>query len=248
MSHRSRRGYGISSDSESSDSSEAEREFHSPEPPSNEESSQEAAEELTSSTHPFYEGRQYPPRSPIVPPEQVQLPPAPGLSTAPSMSQPAAQAPAPKERGRRPDPFSDQRNYELFRRQLGIFFRANPDIYDTDLQKIFFTLTLLNEGAPGQWAQNYVEGVEAQTVAATGVIPDAAWGTFNAFIEDLKTSFADPNKGRTASNALETITYDNNRRADKFFQEFETLAGRAGHRTNDAYLIDLIERKVPPAF
>jgi hypothetical protein len=133
----------------------------------------------------------------------------------------------------------------LFRRQLGIFFRTNPEIYDTDLQKIFFTLTLLNEGAPGQWAQNYVERVEAQTNAATGVIPDAAWGTFNDFIEELKTSFADPNKGRTASNALETITYDHNRRADEFFQEFETLAGRAGYRTNDAYLIDLIERKVP---
>ncbi|KIM78196.1 hypothetical protein PILCRDRAFT_11419 [Piloderma croceum F 1598] len=112
------------------------------------------------------------------------------------------------------------------------------------MRKIFFALTLLNEGPPGQWAQNYIERVEAQADPA-GNIPDAAWGTFNTFMNSLRDSFANPNKGRSASNTLETLTYDNNRRADEFFQEFETLAGRAGYINNNAYLIDLLERKVP---
>ena len=170
------------------------------------------------------------------------------MSTPPPAPPPAPAAPAAptasKERGRHPDPFSDPRNYELFRRQIGIFLLANPDIYDTDLHKIFFALTLLNEGPPGQWAENYIERVEAQ-VNAAGHIPNAAWGTFDTFMNDLRDSFADPNKGRSASNALETLTYDNNRRADEFFQEFETLAGRAGYINNHAYLIDLLERKLP---
>src|ERR1700729_4007066 len=250
VSSRSHRGrYGVSDDTDSNSSSEEERPFHSPEPPLiEEESPQEVPEELTSSTHPFYEGRQYPPVPPLEPPPQVHLPPPPALSTNPSMSNPPPAGPAapavPKERGRRPDPFSNPRNYELFRRQIGIFFLANPDIYDTDLHKIFFALTLLNEGPPGQWAQNYIERVEAQVTPA-GNIPDAAWGTFDAFMNGLRDSFADPNKGRSASNALETLTYDNNRRADEFFQEFETLAGRAGYINNNAYLINLLERKLP---
>ncbi|KIM71432.1 hypothetical protein PILCRDRAFT_17081, partial [Piloderma croceum F 1598] len=243
--HRGR--YGISDDTDSNDSSEEERPFHSPEPPSiEEESPEEIPEELTSSTHPFYEGRQYPPIPPLEPPAQVHLPPPPALSTNPSMSIPPPAAPAapatPKERGCRPDPFSEPKNYELFRRQIGIFFLSNPDVYDTDMRKIFFTLTLLNQGSPGQWAQNYIERVEAQADPA-GNIPDAAWGTFNTFTNSLRDSFADPNKGRSASNTLETLTYDHNRRADEFFQEFETLAGRAGYLGNNAYLIDLLERK-----
>ncbi|KIM76011.1 hypothetical protein PILCRDRAFT_13200 [Piloderma croceum F 1598] len=191
VSSRSRRGrYGISDDTDSNGSSEEERPFHSPEPPSiEEESPQEVPEELTSSTHPFYEGRQYPPVPPLEPPPQVHLPPPPALSTNPSMSNPPPAAPAAPA--------------------IGIFFLANPDIYDTDLHKIFFTLTLLNEGPPGQWAQNYVERVEAQADQA-GNIPDAAWGTFNTFMNNLRDSFADPNKGRSASNALETLTYDDN--------------------------------------
>ncbi|KIM88083.1 hypothetical protein PILCRDRAFT_3140 [Piloderma croceum F 1598] len=250
MSSRSHRGcYGISDNTDSNDSSEEERPFHSPEPPSiEEESLQEVPEELTSSTHPFYEGRQYPPVPPLEPPPQVHLPPPPALSTNPSMSNPPPAAPAvpatPKERGHCPDPFSEPKNYELFRRQIGIFFLANPEIYDTDICKIFFALTLLNEGPPGQWAQNYIERVEAQGDQA-GNIPEAAWGMFIVFMNSLRDSFADPNKGRSTSNALETLTYDNNHQADKFFQEFKTLAGCAGYINNNAYLIDLLERKVP---
>jgi len=218
----------------------SEEEFHSdPEGTTDD----KAAEALALSTYPFYEGHQYPPHSPSAPPGEVVLPPK--LSTASSMSQPpegGAVAPVPKEKGRRPEPFTKQSEYETFRRQLALFFRINREVYPTDLEKIYFTLMLMTDGAPGQWAQNFLEKMDAQAV--NGDIPDATWGTFKGLVEALKASFADLNKGKTTYNALETLRYTPGHRADEFFQEFEMLAGCAGYMgatPNNAYLIDLIE-------
>jgi len=116
---------------------------------------------------------------------------------------PGAVAPIPKEKSCHPEPFTKRSEYETFRRQLTIFFRANGDVYPSDLDKIYFTLTLMTEGMPGQWAQNFIEKVEAQTI--DGNIPDTAWGTFEEFQTSLKESFADPNKGKTAYNNLKTL-------------------------------------------
>ncbi|KIM75175.1 hypothetical protein PILCRDRAFT_13859 [Piloderma croceum F 1598] len=104
----------------------------------------------------------------------------------------------------------------------------------------------MTEGTPGQWAQNFIEKVEAQATA--GVILEAAWGTWAKFAAALKASFADPNKGKNSYNALEELTYSPGHSADEFLQEFETLAGRTGYMgatPNDAHLIVLLEQKVP---
>jgi len=158
----------------------------------------------------------------------------------------ATVAPVPKEKGCCPDPFTKPLEYETFRRQLALFFRINREVYPTDLEKIYFTLMLMTEGTPGQCAQNFVEKAEAQAVG--GEIPEGAWGTFKEIQTGLKKSFADPNKGKTAYNDLETLHYTLGRRANEFFQEFEMLAGCAsymGTTPNNAYLIDLIKHKVP---
>ncbi|KIM81540.1 hypothetical protein PILCRDRAFT_8599, partial [Piloderma croceum F 1598] len=184
----------------------------------------EILEGLTLSTHPFYRGHQYPPPPPLVPPEDVELPPSLPSSSSTSSSSMAAvvPAPTPKEKGRRPDPFTQKSGYEKFRQQLSLFFQMNEE------------------------AQNFIEKVKAQATA--GVIPVAAWGTWEEFATTLKTSFADPNKGKNSYNALEELTYSSGRSADEFLQEFETLAGRAGYMgatPNDAHLIVLLEQKVP---
>ncbi|KIM71964.1 hypothetical protein PILCRDRAFT_16567 [Piloderma croceum F 1598] len=104
----------------------------------------------------------------------------------------------------------------------------------------------MTEGTSGQWAQNFIEKVKAQATA--GVIPEAAWGTWAEFAATLKTSFADPNKGKNSYNALEELTYSPGCSADKFLQEFKTLAGCTGYMgatPNDAHLIVLLEQKVP---
>jgi hypothetical protein len=210
---------------------------------------------LTSSTHPFFRGEQYPPQPPLVPPENIELPPSlpstlstltPSESLSSMSVPPAAAAPTPKEKGRRPDPFTKKSEYEKFHQQLSIFFRMNTAVYTTEIEKIYFTLSLMTEGTPGQWAQNFVDKVEAQAV--TGVIPDAAWGTWAQFVAALKKSFEDPNKKRTSNYALEDLMFSPGQTADEFLQEFETLAGRAGYmgaNQDDSRLIVLLEKKVP---
>jgi len=228
---------------------------------------QEALDNLVSLTNPFFEGQQFPPPPHFTPPPEVELPPLPSsassFSTASEMSDhkqnegglpppplplPPVEphAPTPKEKGKQPDPFTKLSEYENFHRQLSLYFRINGRVYPTDLEKIYFTLSLMMGGSPGQWAMNFLEKMDKRAV--NGDIPDTAWGTFEEFVSALKDSFEDPNKGKTAYNQLETFKYAFGRRADEFFQEFETLAGRAGYiapKPNNAYLIDLIEQKVP---
>ncbi|KIM73834.1 hypothetical protein PILCRDRAFT_14903 [Piloderma croceum F 1598] len=216
-------------------------------PPSDDEE-EEIPEGLALSTHPFYRGHQYPPPPPLVPPEDIKLPPSlPSTSSTSSSSMAAVvPPPTPKEKGHRPDPFTQKSGYEKFRQQLSLFFRMNEEVYSTNLEKVYFALSLMTEGTPGQWAQNFIEKVEARATA--GVIPEAAWGTWTEFAAALKASFADPNKGKNSYNALEELTYSPGRSADKFLQEFETLAGCAGYMgatPNDAHLIVLLEQKVP---
>jgi len=123
-----------------------------------------------------------PPEGP--PPQNPPLPPA------------EQQGPLPKEKGKYPDPFTKSSDYEKFHRQLTLFFRSNARVYHSDLEKIYFTLGLMTEGAPGQWAMNFLDKMDKQAV--DGVIPDAAWGTFENFVKALRSSFEDPNKGKTA--------------------------------------------------
>ena len=41
-----------------------------------------------------------------------------------------------------------------------------------------------------------------------GIIPDAAWGTFTAYLANFITSFKDPNDSRTAQNELAVLGKD----------------------------------------
>jgi len=132
------RTYGVGTDSSSSSAdsssshhhkSEEEERFLLPEPQPDE----EAAPGLTSSTHPFFEGQQYPPYMPFeclwevhFSPEFRMTPMTPTMSdAAPPVDELAAPGATPasilKERGRRPDPFTNLKDNESFRQQLRIF-------------------------------------------------------------------------------------------------------------------------------
>ncbi len=153
--------------------------------------------------------------------------------------------PEPKERGVRPDPLTHKKDYSRFKRKLFIFFEANKQVYDADHKKILFTLGLLAGDSPGAWADNYVTNTEKKRDPTTRILADADWGTWKDFTDSLDKSFQDPNIKKSAYNSLQVLQYGKNRSADEFFQEFETLASDAGYATNDEYLIDLIEQKVP---
>ena len=78
-----------------------------------------------------------------------------------------------------------------------------------------------------------------------GIIPDAAWGTFAAYLANFITSFKDPNDSRTAQNELAVLYPRKGQSMKEFFQIFDQLAQRAGHGTNDKLCIELLEAKVP---
>jgi len=176
---------------------------------------------------------------PFVPP-RTPSPPAPAPAPAPAAAVMAA-VPEPKEKGRRPDPFTDKSQYPKFRRQISTFFASNNEIYDNDIKKVLFVLSFMTDGAPGQWAEQRIEAAERTAVG--GAIPDASWGTWDQLRTALDNSFGDPNKSKNAQNELEMLTYKSP--ADEFFQLFDTLVGRTNYATNDEYRIDFIERKLP---
>src|ERR1700735_4187104 len=103
-----------------------------------------------------------------------------------------AAVPEPKEKGCRPDLFTDKLQYPKFGRQLSTFLASNTQIYDKYVKKVLLLLSFITDGTPGQWAEQKVEAAERQGVR--GAIPDAAWGTWDGIRTALDTSFGDPNK------------------------------------------------------
>src|SRR3984957_17492063 len=57
-----------------------------------------------------------------------------------------------------------------------------------------------------------------------GIIPDAAWGMFAAYLANFITSFKDPNDSRTAQNELAVLYPRKGQSMEEFFQIFDQLA------------------------
>ena len=74
-----------------------------------------------------------------------------------------------------------------------------------------------------------------------GIIPDATWEMFAAYLANFITSFKDPS--RTAQNELAILYPRKGQSMEEFFQIFDQLAQRAGHGTNDKLCIELLEAK-----
>src|ERR1700720_3289136 len=102
---------------------------------------------------------------------------------------------------------------------------------------------LCTGGAPEVWAQGKFEMAFEQQIDS--IIPDAAWGTFAAYLANFITSFKDPNDSRTAQNELAVLYPRKGQSMEEFFQIFDQLAQCAGHGTNDKLCIELLEAKVP---
>jgi len=166
--------------------------------------------------------------SPIRPPPVVAFPMA---------------TPSDKEYGRRPGEINDRKEYKRFMRELTTFLSSNTAKYDTDAKKIALVQSLCTGGAPEVWAQGKFEMAFEQQI--DGIIPDAAWGTFAAYLANFITSFKDPNDSRTAQNELAILYPRKGQSMEEFFQIFDQLAQRAGHGTNDKLCIELLEAKVP---
>lgn len=162
-----------------------------------------------------------------------------------NQNQPAVVPPEPKEKGRKPDPFERKEDYQTFCRNLAMYLYNNRGIYDNDAKRIVFALGFMTKGVPGQWAQTFFEKVVRRARAANRDPEDADWGTWEAFWDALAAAFSNPSKEKEAYNQMELHQYDPKLGIDDFFQKLDLYSMEAGYASQDKYLINLIETKLP---
>ena len=90
-------------------------------------------------------------------------------------------------------------------RELTTFLLSITAKYDTDAKKIVLVQSLCTGGALEVWAQGKFKMAFEQQI--DGIIPDAAWGTFTAYLANFITSFKDLNNSSTTQNKLAVLCY-----------------------------------------
>jgi len=126
-----------------------------------------------------------------------------------------------------PTPFTGKREkLEEFLIKLEMYLAMNTDIYNTDQQRIIFTLSFMKEGTAGSWKQSYWRQTQEQT---------QPWD-WMVFKNALITSFATPDKPGDVITKMETDTMTG-RTADEFIERFKINANDSGV-TQDRPLIE----------
>jgi hypothetical protein len=148
----------------------------------------------------------------------------------------------PKEKGKKPEPFTHRDQFENFSFALGIYFIQNPQLYRKDVEKILFVLGLCTEGIPLQWAKLYTASAFRKKKEGDR----NPWGSYERFEREMEEKFVDPNAERNQLATLKTLVHKPGQPADEFFQEFEILAFQAGLGKDNRRLIEYIEEKVKP--
>jgi hypothetical protein len=143
-----------------------------------------------------------------------------------------------KERGVKPDKFTDPKKYLMFQINMQLYFDQNPTIYITDQDKVTFALSLMTDGLPGEWMKNWM-----LTRSRAGIFD---YGTWNNFRREFSEHFVDRNLERKAYNELANLRWEWNKESlHDFFQQFEILAGQADYMGNSQELIKFLEKKMP---
>ena len=114
-----------------------------------------------------------PPGPPGPPPPPPPRPFGPGIATP----APIPHVPNGKERGNKPEPFTDVKKFESFYLAYIIYLLQNNSVYPTDQDKILFILSLMNDGVPGEWMKHWM----AQLIAGRQHMP-----TYNEFNKQLE--------------------------------------------------------------
>ena len=86
-----------------------------------------------------------------------------------------------------PKPFNGkQENLKTFLQDSQMFILINAETYNTNLNKIAFMLSLMEEGDAASWKQQLIKEMFDQAILA-GTDPD--FGTLRSFIGSLKDTF-----------------------------------------------------------
>ena len=141
---------------------------------------------------------------PILPP----LPPPP-----PSNNSPMA-APAPNKHVKKPEPLTDAKDWDRFKRQAFIYTAEYHDEFVEEETSIRFLLSFFTGGLPEKFAANFIDSIIEQA--------NPNWGTLVNFRTRCEEAFRDPNKRTNAENQLGLLK-QGSKTAEEFFQEFEQL-------------------------
>ena len=180
------------------------------------------------------DGNGHPPTGPPGPP-----PPPPPRPFGPGI---AALAPIPhvpngRERGIKPEPFTDVKKFETFHLTSVLYLMQNDSIYPNNRDKILFILSLMTDGVPGEWMKHWI----TQLLAKRQSMP-----SYDEFNEQLEKRFIDPNLEQTEYQSITKMTWEQSKETlPEFFTRFEIASGHAGYFGNDKELIHFLEQKIP---
>ena len=114
----------------------------------------------------------------------------------------------------KPEPLTDARDWEKFKRQSFIYLSEYEEEFTTQESTIRFLLSFFTAGLPEKFAANYVDVIMGQT--------PPNWGRINDFRRRCEEAFGDPNKRTNAESRLGLLK-QGGKTAEEFFQEFEQL-------------------------
>lgn len=108
------------------------------------------------------------------------------------------------------------------------YFSLNSDIYDTDLKKIGFALSFMNDGIAASWAAGIIKEGQASS--------PVSYGTWSDFIAKINTSFLPINSSADAVTKLKDLKQGSGS-VDDYIAKFRTIVGLTDFK-DTAFLID----------
>jgi hypothetical protein len=152
--------------------------------------------------------------------------PNPGTGTAPAVYPPA---PSRKRHIQKPEPFTDVKDWDKFKRQEFLYYEEYEEDFADDSSRIRFNLSFFTGGLPAKFMANFLDQHMNQVITT--------WGMYSDFRRECNAAFQDTNKKTNAENQL-MLLKQGGKTAEEFFQEFDQLAFTAGY--TDTYHDDVL--------
>ena len=180
--------------------------------------------------------------------QSFSQPPPPPLPIQPIVMAQQPHAGTPKELALAcPDPFTgDQTKLRKFLFKNLIYLNANRQVYDTELKKISFTVSLLKDAAE-EWLYMWIQETEARGAAANPPLTlDQAMVAmgWQGFVDTLRQAFSEIQAQELLMDKLKKLKQGSYTTED-YTVKFKNLVGQAGI-TEDRQKIRLYQRGLNP--
>ena len=129
-----------------------------------------------------------------------------------------------------PKPFTGKReDLKNFLQDTNLYLLVNSKVYDTDIKKIAFTLSFMNEGDAASWKEQLLEDAMA--------LPTFNLGTWAQFKKDLNDAFKLYNTPGDAQEEMKAIRMGNNT-IEEHIVKFKMLVTTSDLDNNSPAVVD----------